>query len=383
MATDIEKLPVAQSLPEGTNIAQATDVISGILNRSAETPPKEDAPLEAAPKQSLETPDKVPNGEEAEAQEEPSMEAKEETVPEKAPESIAATPEGDAEEIELEPSQLAAILGLEENDLVIDDEGSLSFRAKVDGELQAVNLNDLRDSYQIRRTAEQRLSKLGEERKVFETDRTEAFQKLQQQSEAMAQAMGVIEQEYAADFQGVDWNSLRQEDPTGYNLKRADFDDRRRRIEEHKAKHQQMYAEAAGDWQKQQNQLIAEGQEKLEEVFSGQEYAKAPAWDDASKKDVFEFMVKEGVPLSLLQNSPLWQAFRWARDSMLYRQMRTDAQKTLKKVVKLPKVTKPGSQKSKSEARKTTRMEGKARQKKAGGTVQATAERISSILRGS
>lgn len=377
MATEIHRSPVAETLPQGTSVHEATDVISGILgNRPEETPSEPEAPIE-----SLETPDEV-SEDGQEAQDAPRTDA-EETAPEPAPEPEASEPGGDAEEIELEPAQLAAMLGLEESDLVVDDQGGLSFHAKVDGEVQSVALGDLRDSYQLRRTAEQRLSKLGDERKAFETERTDALQKLNSQAETMAQAIGVIENEYASQWAGVDWGKLREEDPTTYSLQRTDFDDRKRRLNDYKQQYNQ-HMQAVHQRQVLTHQeTLQEGIGKLQEIFSGPDFAKAPTWDDGAKQELAKFMLSEGIPEQMLATTEVWQAFRWAREAMLYRQMKVASEASLKKVVKLPKVTKPGTPTTKQQAKRSKLKDARARQRKEGGTVNATAERISSILRGS
>ena len=387
MATDIHRLPVAESLPQGTNIDQATDAISRIMTGQSAPAPAEPERPRAAPDESMETPDVAPVGDEVEATDEPRMDAneQEQETPDVVSEPETADSEEDAtEEVELDPSQLAALLGLEESDLVLSDEGALSFRTKIDGESAAVALKDLRDSYQIQKTAQQRLSKLGEERKAFEAERTNALQYLAQQAETMVQTVNLLEKEYSADWDSVDWNKLRDEDPTQFSLKRADFDDRKQRLEGYKKQVGEEITKAQMAQAEREHAMRITGDQQLAEVFSGPKWASAPKWDKAAMKELEDFILQtEGFPEQVYRSNVYWQPLVWAREAMMYRKLMADSEKAVKRVVRLPKVSKPGATKTKKQVRQTRLSEHKARQRKAGGTLDATAQRISAIIRGS
>ncbi len=77
----------------------------------------------------------------------------------------------------------------------------------------------------------------------------------------------------------------------------------------------------------------------------------------------------------------VWQVFKWARDSMLREQELRNAQETVKKVAKMPKVTKPGKPKGAKEVQTAKVKNLKARQKKAGGHLRETTELISELFR--
>lgn len=391
MGTEILRQAVAQALPQGTSVHEASDVISGIISPTAEkpreTPAQEPeqarpAPVRQQAQEPIETPDE-PLQDDPGAQDAPDTDV-EDTAPIEASEQSesAGTPD-DATEIELEPSQLAALLGLKEEDLVVDDDGALSFKAKLDGGSVSVPLSDLRESYQLTKRADQRLTKLGDDRKAFEAERDTKFQHLQQQSEQMAQAITTIEREYAAEWENVDWQKLRAEDPGEFAVRRADFEDRARRLNGYKAQHQQQVQQGQEAWQQEQQKSFQEGHQKLNDAMAGPEFAKAGEWNEDAKNEVYQSMVASGVPEQILQSTPYWQAFVWARKAMLYDKMTTEAKKTAKKVARLPKITKPGAKKSKTQAKRGNLAEARIKQRKGGGNIQSTAERISAIMRGS
>ena len=388
MATEIAKESVANTMPQGTSVTQAADVISSIMNPKgapaqpvATEPQRRREPLET-PDETPDTPDVEPDASRMEAIDdtpEPVEDTPQEPVEQ---ETVSEQSEGDAAELELEPAQLAALLGLQEQDLVLTEDGSLAFQAKVDGAAMPVALSELRDSYQLTKTAQQRLSKLGEERKAFNDERKRVLEELGKQTDMMAQAIGQMEAEYAADFQGIDWNRLREEDATEYSLKRADFADREKRLQAYRQQFDQQRTEAIQQYQAHQMHLVEEGRQRLNEAMTGPDYADAPAWDENARKELVEFMVNEGVPIELIQSSPVWQAFNWARKAMLYDKIRETATKTAKRVVKLPKVSKPGAQKTKAQVKQGRLREKKMAQRKAGGKLDASADLISAIMRG-
>ena len=380
MATAIHRAPVADNIEQGASVAQTAEKLSALFGEPSAQPEPEPAP--EATQEPLETPDVAPDTDEP--PDAARMEADEAPEPESAqtaPEPERGESEGDADEIELEPAQLADLLGLDESDLMLDEQGALAFRTKVDGSTGAASLRDLRDSYQLTRTAQQRLSKLSEDRKAFEQERQVGLQSLGQQTERLTALIDGIEKEAAAEWQGVDWNKLREEDPSEYAARRADFDDRRRRIEgyqQQRNEHLQML-EAY-----KQHQMVI-GYQKLEQAMAEDAVLKkAGPWDDVTKQSVWNYMISQGIPIEVLKTTPVWQAYVIARKAMLYDNAQTQAKETARRVVKLPKIkaAKPGAAKTKQQVKRNKMSEARTKQRKAGGNLQATADRISVILRG-
>ena len=150
MASEIQHEPASTRQPLDLNTG--TEKISGILNRGPEVPaepaeaPEPQVEMSDAPDIEVEEVESAPEApaEEIEAKESP---AKEE-------------PEVTSEEIELEPAQVAQMLGLDEDDISVDEAGGIQVHAKVDGKPAQVSLRDLRHSYQLASTHEERLREL-------------------------------------------------------------------------------------------------------------------------------------------------------------------------------------------------------------------------------
>jgi len=369
MATEVAHEPAAARKP--LDVHSGSDAISGILNREVpdQSPPDEVVSDESAP-------DREPADQRAEPVED-DTEAKEspkDDEPKEEPESEVTS------EVELEPAQVARLLGLEEDAIDVDDDGGIQIHTRIDGKPATVSLQDLRHSYQLAQTHEERLRQLGRERKVFEEQSQTVLAGLMNQHQAFTQGVKTLEEEYAKDFQSVDWTTLRAEDPTEYNAKRLDYDDRRKRIEEYKAQAfnqvQQLQQHHASQLQRKQS----EGAKALEEAFGGDLYKSAPKWDEAERKRLGEWIMEQGFPAQDIAGVGVWQVFKWARDSMLREQELKQAKETVRKVTKMPKVVKPGASKSPDHTKKAQVKELKGRQRKSGGDLRSTEKLIRGIM---
>lgn len=365
----------------GHSVHQAANVISGILNRESteptpaapieDTPTTEPAPVARqesapAPVQAPEAPPTTDGlGQDAQAgeQEAPPKEGE--------PAAADAVQQDDViEEIELDPQQLASFFGVEEDDLQLTDSGQISVRAKVDGQISEVSLKDLKDSYQLTKTSQQRLQKLSEDRKTFETQRTTSLEALGQQQQFLGQALQAIEQQYAQDWQEVDWQRLRSEEPEAYATRRQDYDDRARKV----AQFKQLFTEASGQLaqEKQRNKetTFQAGFQRLNEAFSSAPYKTSPKWDEGERGRLANWMVDQGFEQKEMADVSSWLVFKWARDSMLRSDEGAEAKKTVKRVLKLPKVkvAKPGSGSTKGGNKRNDIDDAKSRQRRAAKT---------------
>lgn len=385
MSTETAHESVAKQSPQGANISQATNRISGLLNPlPAEQPeqPKE-TPRERRVKEAAKQPEpeETPDQEDVEEEpgEEPEVEAKEADT-EVEEESEEGKEQEDASQAELEPAQLAALLGVDESDIDIGEDGSLSYNVKVDGKPGKATLQDLRDSYQLAKTHQQRLNQLSNERKEFDAQKGELIKGLSDQHEQMAQALNGLAEEFNADYNSVDWNKLREEDPSEYNARRWDFEERRQRLESYKTKAEQQAKQLQQEHRKALQQQQVEGAKQLSQVFEGPEYKGAPKWDDAEKTRLATWLKDQGFKDDDIASVGVWQVFKWARDSMLREQELKQAKDSVKKVAKLPKVVKPGKRKDERQMRRSQMDQLRAKHRKSRNLRSAEAL-ISGMLR--
>lgn len=367
MATEIAHEPASARKALGLN--EGTDVLSGILARQE---PAEETTEEH--EETIEEPETEASVQESETEEVEETEAEEAPATEEKPESEVTS------EIELEPAQVAELLGLEEGDIDVDEDGALQFHAKVDGKPAKVALRDLRHSYELAQTHEERLRQLGRERKAFQEESQATLERMTQQQAQFGQAVKALEEEYASDFQSVDWTTLRNEDPTEYNAKRMDYEDRRKRVEEYKAQLQNQSQQLQQEHQTRLQAAQSEGAMQLAEAFQGETYRNAPAWGEEESQKLAKWIVDQGFSQQDVASVGVWQVFKWARDSMLREQELKQAKDTVRKVTRLTKVTKPGKAKPASAIKKAKTTELKTRQRKSGGGLRESTDLIRNIL---
>lgn len=364
---------MAIEVPEsGLNINQAADVISGILHPPdpprVEASPLEDQPADPprveAPPAKLETPpDEIPAPEDTIPDEATPDADQPVESPEKEPESVS---DQDPDNIEIDSAVLAEFLGVKDQDLSIGDKG-VTIKTKVDGKVSDVPIKDLQASYQKSAAAQTRFESLANDKKTFEIEKKQATESIQQQQMFMAQAIQVMEDQYANEWRQTNWQQLRDDDPESYTLKRGDFDDRKKQVADFKNSLFQAYKQQEDQRQQDKQARWSEGYKYLEEEFSGESYKAAAKWDDSERNRLASWMSNAGFDNDEMVKvtSPL--VFKWARDSMLRDSERKSAKEVAKKVAKLPKlkVTRPGSKKAKEQPRRTKIEELKSKQVKA------------------
>lgn len=382
MATEIHRGPAAERQP--LNMQTGMERLSEILSSPGEpdeaeaqpepvevNEPEAEAAAEPAPEPTEpEMPTQEAGVEDTTEGEEPGTEAKAEP-----------DPSGDEpESIELEAAQLAGLLGLEERDITVNDDGAVRFRIKVDGEQSELSLSDIREGFRLAKISDQRLSKLSDERQAFEKERDQTFESLADQHNRLADTLFLLENEFVGDFESIDWARLREEDATEYNARRLDFEDRRRKLEEQRKKidehRAELMAKAGEELQKRQTDMLV----KLGEEFEGAEYTNSPAWDETEAKRLKEWIMGHGFSAEEIGKVHIWQLFKWARDSMLRQDELKRGRETERKVKKLPKVIKPGQPKTQRQVARSKVSDLKSKQRKSGGDLRSSTELIRGIM---
>jgi len=124
--------------------------------------------------------------------------------------------EQDAEDDGMEAAEVATLLGLDEGQVDISEDGALLVRYKVEGEEGTATLPELIKGYQLEKYVTRRSEQLAERgRELSETH-----------AQAMGQAQGQLQQALAiaealkgralVRYDNVDWDKLQQEDPGRY-----------------------------------------------------------------------------------------------------------------------------------------------------------------------
>ena len=274
-------------------------------------------------------------------------ESPEEVPPEETPAESLEEPdsEPEPEEEEVPISSLSELI--EQNEWDPEWANSLKVQVKVDGKTTEIPISEAVKSYQISSAAEKRL----EESKNKARAQQEAIaQRAEELNSHFATVSKVIEKAEAMlgeDFAGIDWKSLRTEDPAEYSAKQTELNNRRGQIE-------QMKSEARNEYQRWTSEQTAKHKAELEEYISAEREAllsKLPEWHDPekAKSDIASlntYLSNQGFSKDEIESAVDHRMIILARKASLYDQMKSENNPAKKKVVKIPKVMKPGSPKT-------------------------------------
>lgn len=255
----------------------------------------------------------------------------------------AETREDDApeetEEQQIELAAVAKLLGVEEDDLVVEDDGTVALKTKIDGTEGKAKLSDLRKSHQLeghlnKKNMEvaERDKQLQEHRKALET---EYGQRLQYADSLNAMAYKEMQGQFAA----VDWNKLKAEDPVGYTIARQEFSEREQAIRQ---RAQAIETEKTGLQQKQQQEYGKYLETETKALAAEMKWSD-PQAAVKGYTEIEDYLVGQGVPQAEVRALGNHKAFVIAHKAMLYDKLQAGKPALQKKIAAAPKLSRPGS----------------------------------------
>jgi len=261
-----------------------------------------------------------------------------ENTEEEAPE------EGQAEE-EVE-EEVSAESEESEEELEIVAEEDLKYTIKVDGEEYEVGIDELKSGYQRQADYTRKSQALAEQRKGTEAIQSER-QRLEQERQMYANGLQMLQEQQTAklqDFDKVDWETMKEEDPYQYMLKKDEYRDAQERV--NNAAQQQVLI--------QQEQQAASNQARGQ--FVQQEYARLvaalPEWNDKDstiKKDIQEYATSVGFRPEEINQLADHRSVLVIKKAMEFDKLTKKVAPKKKAVKKVPKVQKAGRGTSKEE----------------------------------
>ena len=224
----------------------------------------------------------------------------------------------------------------------------LKLGVKVDGVESQATLEELQRNYQIASAANQRLEQAATMRKALEAEQQATVEKRKE----MDTTLKAMEQLLAADYQRVDWEDLRANDPTEYMLKERELTQRYQTL---MATKQQVEAKD----KEEQEKMQAERQKMIDDHLKAQAEAlvrTTPEWADAKVRnteigDVVNYMKQFGSTDEELSQVADHRVWTWARKAMLYDKLQTTANPKAKQMKQKPKFVPPGRRQAKTTAR--------------------------------
>jgi len=274
-------------------------------------------------------------------------------VDEEAPESEE---EGQAEE-ETEEE----VAEEEEYDVVAEED--LKYTIKVDGEELEVDIDELKNGYQRQADYTRKSQALAEQRKETEQIQSERMQ-LEQERQMYANGLQMLQEQQSAklqDFEKTDWNTLKDEDPYQYMLKKDEYRDAQEQV--NNVTQQQTLIQ-------QEQQQAAQ---KARAHFVQQEYSRLvnalPEWNDSSstiKRDVQEYAKSVGFLPEEINQLADHRSVLIIKKAMEFDKLTTKVAPKKKAVKKVPKVQKAGRGNSNEDAANDVAKKKRARLRKSG-----------------
>lgn len=247
----------------------------------------------------------------------------------------------------------AKALGVDESDILLDDDGNFKgIKIVVDGKEEQATLAELKNGYQFNKANTQRAQAIAEERKQLENVKqlvtTEYTQKLQNVNKLTELLAGKFLEEYNS----LDWQRIRLEQPGEYAALQRDFDAKRLEL-------QNIFAAL----ETEQKSISVEEQQAQQAKYNSYLEAQAqkaiannPEWKDVEKfKTAMSDMVKfvgDAYGFSADEFSSVYDArlLELIKDAMAYRNGSKIAQEKI--ATNIPKF-----QKSSGPAKKSSKLD--------------------------
>jgi len=281
-----------------------------------------------------------------------------EEVEEEAPESEE---EGQAEE---ETEEEVA----EEEEFDVVAEEDLKYTIKVDGEELEVGIDELKNGYQRQADYTRKSQALAEQRKETEAIQSERMQ-LEQERQMYANGLQMLQEQQSVklkDFESVEWESLKAEDPYQYMIKKDEYRDAQERVNNLVAEQQMVQQEQAQQAQQARAHFVQQEYSRLVQSL--------PEWNDSNstiKKDIQEYATSVGFKPEEINQLADHRSVLIIKKAMEYDKLTTKVAPKKKAVKKVPKVQKSGRGNSKEDAateaikKKRTRLQKSGKQQDA------------------
>lgn len=218
---------------------------------------------------------------------------------------------------------------------------SLPVTVKIDGKSSLVPLKDVLKSYQLEGHVQEKSRALAEQRQAWESERTAAQQALGAQL-SQAQTLGnLAHQQLLAEYQGINWNQLRAENPAEWAVRNQEFQNRANGIAAHLNQVQQHQAQLAAQQQQElTSKVIPAEQERM--------YEARPEWRDSTKFQadtaaMKQYASKLGFKPAELAGIYDHRIMIALHDAARYAALQAASPEALKRVRSAPQAVAPGS----------------------------------------
>lgn len=271
--------------------------------------------------------------------------------------SAESEPAGDElpeSEDALTTADLAEYLGIDESALDVGDDGSLIVRTKVDGEEGTATLKDLVTSYQLRGHLDKANQEVANLRKSYEQKLSQADSTIKAKNSELEGITVLALNSLMHEFNGIDWNQLRQMDAEEWSAKQIEFGQRKAQLSEALNYLQNQKAAIEGQ------EMAREGSRIPDLIPEWKDQATA----DKEKAELQAYMTKAGYSSNVVKTA---DGVALLRKAMMYDKLQGVKVETMKKVKTAPKLAKPGAAKSQTDIKQAEIVSIRKAIKKSGG----------------
>ena len=295
------------------------------------------------------------------------------------------TPEvKETEQVNLEADNELSVDDISEEDLVDNEETTTEneqelFDITVNGKVQKVSLNELKEGYSKGSDYTRKTIELSEQRRSIDTELDtiskdkEAVKKMR---DDYAQKLQVVEQNLQTD-DNIDWVALAQSDPTDYAIKKAEYD-RKKELQSQVQQERQKLAEQQRKEQEQiyQNHIQNERGKLIEAMPIFGDEKKAPK----IMKDIGEFAMKQGYTEQEVNMVVDHRAVKTLHDAMKYNQLLERKNLKDKKVKPANRVVSSEGKNETKSTDKVLRVNDRMKQLKKSGNIKDAQKVLSAML---
>ena len=148
-----------------------------------------------------------------------------------------------------------SVLGVEDGQLAYSEDGDMTgVNVKVNGESSTVEMQDLIAGYQNNKTFTQKSQVLAEERKTFDAQVGQLAEVYKTKLANADNLASFLEKKIVQEFDNVNWEQLRAENPAEYAAARADFSARASELQQYQQGLQEEMGQQDQQSQEQQQQ---------------------------------------------------------------------------------------------------------------------------------
>jgi hypothetical protein len=211
---------------------------------------------------------------------------------------------------------------------------------KVDGKTSQVPLKDLLRSYQTDAHVTQKSQSLADRQREWEQHQTQARQALEQQL-SQAKTLGdLAHQQLLGEYQRIDWNRLRTEDPSQWAVLNTEFNQRAAAIQQHMA---QVQYQQQLQQQQEVQRIAGELPKEREKLLDLHPEFRDSATFTKAQGDMIAYARDKGFSDAELQALFDHRYVDVLYDASRYRQLQAQAPAAVKRVRAAPQVATPGA----------------------------------------